>query len=58
MPCARIAAPEVGAHAGAQRLRLADVQDVVRGSAEQVDAGLGGKRPQLRLDPVLSRLRR
>ena len=45
-----VAAAEVGAHPGAQRLRLPDIQHGVVRVAEQVDAGLRRQRGQLRFE--------
>ncbi len=55
-PEARVAGAEVRADARAQRLRLADVHDLVPRAAEEVDAGLRGQRLELRLDALLAGL--
>ena len=49
----RVACAEVRADAGAERLRLADVEDVVARAAEEVHAGLRGQTGELRLDALL-----
>ncbi len=50
-----VPAAKVRAHAGAQRLRLADVEDGALGIAEQVDAWLRREPLELCLDAVLAR---
>ena len=47
-----VAAVEVAAHAGAQGLGLADVEDIVRLAAEEIDAGASRQPPQLFPDVV------
>ena len=56
-PDPRVAGAEVGTHAGTERLRLADVHDLVPRAAEEVDAGLRGQGLELRLDALLAGLR-